>query len=394
MKDMETEGLDLRVDGDFLYAQGTTLGGDDGIAIAYALALLEDETLRHPRLEVVITVGEEVGMDGAREIDLSMLKGHKLINLDSEEEGIALAGCAGGGSATISYPITRSSAGGLQATLHVDGLCGGHSGVEIHKGHPNATHLLAAVLSAALEDCELSLVQLRGGTKDNAIPRSASAELMVDPADQEKLIRVVEMQYQILYTEYGVQDPDLEIRISFGKESETEAVSCAQTKQIVGLIMALPNGVQKMSSRIEGLTETSLNLGITLLEEDRLKLGYSCRSSVGAAYASLIAKVRRISGCFGASLEMAGEYPAWEYAAESSLRERLLDTYRELFDRQMKIDVIHAGVECGLLADKIDHLDAVSIGPDILDIHTPKERLSISSTERCYRLVRTMIENS
>lgn len=393
-KDMEKEGLDLYIDGDFIRARGTTLGADDGIAVAYALALLSSDTLRHPRLEFVCTVSEEVGMEGAHGIDVSMLKGHTLLNIDSEEEGVVLASCAGGGNFKVELPVERKETRGLSLMLSIDQLTGGHSGAEIHKGRANATLLMVRMLTALSKDFGLRLIEMEGGSKDNAIPRACTATLFLEnESDQKELEKKVSRMEAEMKKEYAVVDPDLCIRLR--KETETgnsAPVTAEDTRKILALISALPCGVQRMSDDIRGLVETSLNLGITKLNETGLTLSYAVRSSVPTAFEALNAKMTLISEAFGAKATVSAVYPAWEYVRDSKLRDRMSRVYRELFGKELRIEAIHAGLECGVLAGKIPGLDAVSMGPDMFDIHTPNEHLSISSTKRVYDFIVQLIE--
>lgn len=394
-KDMNREGLDLAVGGDFVYAKGTTLGGDDGIAIAYMLALLDDETLKHPRLECVCTVSEEVGMEGAAQIDLSMLKGHRMINIDSENEGELLASCAGGGRADIALPADRSPFGGETVMIHIAGLSGGHSGTEIHKGHANAARLLVRILTEVSDKTEVRLVALSAGQKDNAIPREALVTVRV--ADVPLFKKTVETAADAIRLEYAAVEPMLTITIEeptslLDVSPDSDPLSPGSTRAVLALCAALPNGVVRMSDVLPGLVETSLNLGICELNRENLHLRYAVRSSVGTAYQALVEQMQLISTFFGAAFARSGEYPAWEYVADSPLREKMVRIYREMFQKELRVEAIHAGVECGLLAGKIPNLDAVSMGPDVLDIHTPQERMSISSVQRTYAYLRQVIE--
>ena len=427
-KDMMREGLDLEVDGDLITAAGTTLGGDDGIALAYGLALLADETLRHPRLEVVFTVSEEVGMEGANGLDAALLKGRKLINIDSEEEGEMIVGCAGGGRVAINLPVGREETAAVQsphageesaagkdadedlpgriAHVHVTGLAGGHSGMEIDRGRANAVHVLADVLARALDEMPIRLITFAGGNKDNAIPREAEALVCTDDPDAlADCIAVVEKE---LRETFGEADPDLRVVVGVPEDAGDvlrRAMGTAElqtgtplteesTIGVIDLIRSLPNGVQRMSRSIPGLVETSLNLGICELQEDALVLHESLRSSISEQYQALAERITGIASDFGASAERSGEYPAWEYAEESPLRELCVRIYEEQYHSRPKITVIHAGLECGLLADKMPGLDAVSVGPDILDVHTPAEHMSIASVGRVYAFLRRVIEES
>ena len=387
-KDMMTEGLDIEVVDGFVTAKGTTLGGDDGIAVAMALAILEDDTLKHPRLEVIITVSEEVGMEGAAGIDVSMLKGRKLLNLDSEEEGHFLCGCAGGCRMDIEYPFKKEKVQGTVVTINVNDCTGGHSGTEIIKGRANATQVANRILSSGIEAADVCLIDYVGGTKDNAIPRATTAKVVTN----ESAVKAMEDEAKAIKNEYAITDPQMNIEITTEGEKQEDGVNAQDTKRIVQLILSLPNGVQAMSHDIEGLVETSLNLGILNLLEDELKFSFSLRSSVDSAKEALKRKVRMIAEAYGCKTSTHGEYPAWEFKRESTFRDELVALYKEMTGEAPIVETMHAGVECGLLASKLPGLDAVSIGPELYDIHTPKERLSIASTERIYNYVRSVIE--
>ncbi len=390
-KDMMTEGLDLAIDGDYIYAKGTTLGGDDGIAVAYALAILDDDSLAHPRLEFICTTAEEVGMDGAFAVDTSCCKGHKLLNMDSENEGVILASCAGGGSALVDFPVERAAGEGITLKVSVEGLAGGHSGVEIHKGRANALLVMARYLAELDQNMEVRLTSLEGGKKFNAIPRSAEAVITIPENLTDTAVETAKRVSAQLKEELAVVDPDVNISVKIVDVVDNLPLTRENTRNVIALLMALPNGVVRMSNDIEGLVETSLNLGIVTMDENALHLHYSLRSSVGTAFKALEMQIKMIAEAFGAAVEFSGEYPAWPYVRESELRDTMSEIYRDMFGRELKVEAIHAGVECGLLAGKIENLDAISMGPDILDIHTPKERLGISSTKRMYEFILRVI---
>lgn len=394
-KDMSREGLDLVVDGDYISAKGTTLGGDDGVAVAYALALLDDETLSHPRLEFVCTVAEEVGMDGAHAIDCSPLKGHLLLNMDSENEGVVLAGCAGGGSAKVRLPAERAGSPWERVTLQVTGLTGGHSGTEINKGRASSVAILGRVLREAAEQTGLRLLAMTNGSKDNAISREGAALVAVE--NRQVFAGAVRQSEAAIAAEVHVVDPGLTTvvtdgRLVAGVSPEADVLTAAATRRALALMAALPAGVQRMSDNVADLVETSLNWGVATLDGNGLLMRAALRSSVGTAYQALAAKVRWIAEAFGARVQMSGEYPAWEWVENSVLRDKMARIYRDMFGKELVIEAIHAGVECGLLAGKIANLDAISMGPNILDIHTPQERLSISSTKRMYDFIVKIIE--
>ena len=385
--DFEKDGLELYVDGDFLKAKGTTLGGDDGIAVAYALAILSSNELSHPRLEVVITVDEEIGMLGAEGIDLSMLKGHKMLNIDSDVEGHFLTSCAGGMHVETEIPVTFEEASGVLYEITVTGLEGGHSGAEIDKEHGNANIIMGRVLKALRDEVEYGIVSLAGGLKDNAIPRECTAEILVNKDDMDAMIAIFEQLKLVLANEFMASDKDVTIVYKEKGEQNLPVLSIPSQTKVIFYLRNVPNGVQNMSCIMSGLVETSLNLGIMELKEDCLYMVTSLRSSVSSRKADLADKLELLTEFLGGEMTVGGDYPAWEYKADSDIRETISSVYKELFDEEPVFEAIHAGLECGILAGKIENLDCVSFGPNNYDIHTPKERLSISSTEKIWKLL-------
>lgn len=385
--DFENDPLQLEVNGDYISAKGTTLGGDDGIAVAYALAILDSDTIAHPRLEVVITVCEEVGMEGAAAIDLSMLKGKKVLNLDSEEEGHMLASCAGGCTARCELPVTFEKKTGEVFELHISGLLGGHSGAEIDKERANSNLLMGRLFLRLKEQMDFSVITISGGTKDNAIPRETFSTVMVPAEKKEEFVAAVEEYQKVISNEYQTSDPDIKIRATSQGAAEETAMTEESTEKLTALLVHLPAGVQRMSMDIKGLVETSLNLGIVLIEENTAVLKYSVRSSVKTQKELLVAKIKSLTELFGGSVSISGDYPAWEYKKDSKFREDIISVYEKMYGKKPSIEAIHAGLECGILSGKIEGLDCISLGPDILDIHTTGEKLSISSTKRVWEYV-------
>lgn len=391
--DMTKDGLILSVDGDRLFAEGTSLGGDDGIAVAYGLALL-DGSYKHPRIELVITVDEEVGMDGARGLDVAPLKAKRLVNLDSEEEGIFLSGCAGGARVNMQIYGGRESKKGVPCEIRVGGLKGGHSGGEIHRERGNAICILGRVLYRLGQDMEVSVADFAGGVADNAIPADACARLVItkpETADEEcqkKAESICKAVNAELREELADKDEDVSIEITFEPVSETKVLAGDAGKRAIALLNTLPYGVQAMSFAMPGLVETSLNPGLLSVKEEdgrtAVCVGISVRSSLESAKASLIARLETLAGLAGAGTEVTGDYPGWAFKKDSPLRDKMCEVYEKLYKRKPVIQAIHAGVECGLLAHKIPGLDCVSIGPDMKNIHTFEEELSISSTERIW----------
>lgn len=385
--DFEKDGLKLYIDGDFLKAEGTTLGGDDGIAVAYALALLDSQEIAHPKLEVVITVDEEIGMLGADAIDLSMLTGHTMLNIDSEVEGSFLTGCAGGMAVNVTLPIKRVMQSGEKVALTITGLEGGHSGSEIDKEHGNANILMGRLLRALFEETPFGIISLAGGLKDNAITRECVTELLV-PQENVNLVKEIADKLDIeLKKEFMTADPSVCIEFEDLGKKEESILDFGSVSRVIFYLRSVPNGVQHMSQVMHGLVETSLNLGIMELKEDALHTVTSIRSSVGTRKADLLDRVTAIVELLGGEAEVEGDYPAWEYKQDSSLRPQIAKVYKQLYGKDPVFETIHAGLECGLLSEKIKNLDCVSFGPDNFDIHTPKERLSISSTGRVWDFI-------
>ncbi len=382
--DMATEGLDVTHDDRFVFANGTTLGGDDGIAVAYALAILADKSIPHPPLEVVITVDEEIGMLGADAIDLSQVKGRTLLNIDSEDEGIFTVSCAGGATATIQLPTDRHTVYGPCIRLSVDGLQGGHSGAEIHKNLANANKIMGEFMSRIQKLMPLCLTSLAGGAKDNAIPRSCTATMVAMGLHLERINEIAQtLQDEVreMYDEPEATVQAFDVDALGGNSLSTEC-----TAKIIGLLCAAPNGVQAMSQDMPGLVQTSLNLGITKLG-DRFSATFSVRSSVNAEKQELLQKLKDMAQMFGGTYTQMGEYPAWEYRKDSSLRDTMVRIYTDMFGKAPQVLAIHAGLECGLLGQKLPGLDCISIGPQMHDIHTSREKLDIASTKRTWEFL-------
>ena len=382
--DMATQGLDIAHDGHSVFAKGTTLGGDDGIALAYAMALLADKSIPHPPLEVIITVDEEIGMLGADVIDLSMLKGRKLINLDSEEEGIFTVSCAGGATATISLNVERRAVYGPCIRLSVDGLQGGHSGAEIHKNRANANKVMGEFMSRVQKLMPLCLTSLSGGAKDNAIPRSCSATMVAMGTYLERINGVAEALQAEIREQYD--EPEVTIQAFDVDALGGNALTTESTAKVIALLCAAPNGVQAYSPDMPELVQTSLNLGIAKLGE-HFTATFSVRSSVNQEKEELLSQLKSLADFNNAVYTQMGEYPAWEFKKDSVLRDTMVETYRQMFNTEPQVLAIHAGLECGLLGEKLPGLDCVSIGPQMHDIHTSRERLEIASTERVWKFL-------
>ena len=382
--DMAAEGLDIAHDSRCVFAKGTTLGGDDGIALAYAMALLADDSIPHPPLEVIITVDEEIGMLGADVIDLSMLKGRKLINLDSEDEGVFTVSCAGGATATISLNVTRRAVYGPCIRLSVDGLQGGHSGAEIHKNRANANKVMGEFMNRVQKLMPLCLTSLSGGAKDNAIPRSCSATMVAMGTYLERINGVAEQLQAEIREQYD--EPEATVQAFDVDALGGNALTTESTAKVIALLCAAPNGVQAYSSDMPELVQTSLNLGIAKLGE-HFTATFSVRSSVNQEKQELLSQLKTLASFHEGVYTQMGEYPAWEYKRDSVLRDTMVDIYQKMFNTAPQVLAIHAGLECGLLGEKLPGLDCVSIGPQMHDIHTSRERLEIASTERVWKFL-------
>ena len=388
--DMDTDGLDIGHDGTYVFANGTTLGGDNGIAVAYMLALLADKTIPHPPLEAIFTVDEETGMYGASYVDLSALRGRTLVNLDSEDEGIFTVSCAGGARATIHFPVERRVVYGPCIKLCVEGLKGGHSGVEIHKNRANANQVLGEFLGRVQQLMPICLTALSGGEKDNAIPRSAQATMVILGMNPERINEIADTLEWEIKERYD--EPDVRI---FGENVDAmggNALTNESTAQAIALLNSVPNGVRTWSEDIPGLVQTSLNLGVMKLGEE-LSLTFAVRSSVNQEKEELLNQLKEIASFYGGHYTQKGEYPAWEYRKESPLRDTMVNVFTSLYGKKPEVVAIHAGLECGLLSEKLPDLDCVSIGPDMKDIHTSREKLDIASTKRTWEFLLEVLKH-
>ena len=393
-------------------AKGTTLGGDDGIAVAFMLAILESDNIVHPALECVFTVDEEIGMLGAAGMDMSSLTGKYLLNIDSEDEGHLLVGCAGGCLTTITIPIERRKQSGTLMLLKIDGLQGGHSGLEIDKGRANADILLGRVLGDIQRffdvridsEDEVFVSEVFGGTKDNAIPRSAAARLLLkNPVGVSGLREFLKQEEEVLKGEYASSEPGLRITLeedtaptyAYPKNKEKPTIGSrviTDASAIIRFLNAVPNGIQKMSDINPGLVDTSLNLGILQTTEDAVIASFCVRGNVNAEKEELMRHLEAVAAEYGGTCTHEGVYPAWEYAEDSHLRDVMCDCYRSQYDKEMIVETVHAGVECGLFADQIEGLEAVSFGPDLKNIHTTEESMDAASVERTWTLVLSVLK--
>ncbi len=385
--DMAKEGVRLATDGEWVWADGSSLGGDNAIGVAIAMAVLDDDTLEHPPLEALFTVDEETSLVGAGKVDVSMLKGRMLVNLDSEEEGVFTVSCAGGMRCDSTVPVKREPVPEyLCYKVEVAGLKGGHSGAEIHKGRGNANKLLARFLYAALRRMDLRLDEISGGDFDNVIPKTSKALVFVEP---EKSVLFEEMAAafgETVRKELETTDGGFTLTAEQVVSDDIPADS-ESTERAVTAIYATPNGIQRMSPDIKDFVQTSLNLGVLRTSANFVSFSFSIRSSVYSEKHETFARVEAIVAACGGNSVMRGEYPAWEYRADSKLREICLEAYRRTYGGEAKVEGIHAGLECGVFAERMEGLDAISFGPDLREVHSVRERLNVNSTERLYGLV-------
>ncbi|MBE5936264.1 MAG: aminoacyl-histidine dipeptidase [Lachnospiraceae bacterium] len=389
----EEDPLELIIEDGWIKANKTTLGADDGIGVAYALAILDEKNMKHPAIEVLITTDEETGMDGAEALDGSKIKGKYLMNLDSEDEGVILSSCAGGLRTDCTMPVERQMYKGTTFNVGISGLKGGHSGTEIVNNGKNATIELARILYMCRKEADFVLFDMNGGQKDNVIPNTANARIVVADNEANKLEKLFRECASQLKAEYRSCEPDVEYTLVKLKEDNQLALTSCATDKVLRILQLVPNGVQVMSSLVDGLPESSLNLGIMKLTDDKLVTSHSVRSSVNEYKRYINEKLVMLYEQFGGNAVMRSEYPAWEYKEDSYLREVCMNVFKNMYGRNARIEAIHAGLECGILAGKIEGLDIVSFGPDMRDIHTSRERLNIESTKRVYDYIKNIIES-
>ncbi len=390
--DFLTDALELRMVGDNLMANGTTLGGDDGVAVAYAMALIADKEAKHPALELVITTEEETGMDGAKALDMSGLKASYLINVDSEDEGVVLCSCAGGMRQTCVLPLSRTEEEGVKYHLSLTGLFGGHSGAEIDKNRVNSVFAMTRVLFELRERVEFSLLDFNGGLKDNAIPRESFATAVVPEEDTALFVTVLQELAVKYQEELASIEPGFSLTAAVGESGSFAVLDPVSFEKLLFFLMQAPNGIQRMSGDIAGLVESSLNLGIFEVKEDEAECHFSLRSSSKTYKYFMRDKLEYLISFLGGESSTHSEYPAWEYRRESRLREIFREVFVEEYGREPKMEAIHAGLECGLMAEKMPNLDMISIGPDMKDIHTPQEALNLPSTVRMYQFIEKLLE--
>lgn len=390
--DFEKDPLDIFTDGDLVRARGTTLGGDNGIAVAMVLAILESDSLSHPPIEAVFTSDEEVGMLGAAALDTSPLRAKRLINIDSEEDDTVTVSCAGGADFTAASDFRRKPVFGNEVTITLSELCGGHSGIEINSGRVNANMLLGRVLAHLKRTLDFDIIAVNGGDKCNAIPPRCRADIVTQTP--EAFIAAAKEYLAVTAAEIAAREPRFAYDITCAETSAEHAVLPKDiAENLLFALSAAPNGVMEMSAEIDGLVETSLNLGILKTDEESITLTFALRSNKSSALDFLVEKLEIFFARLQFTASTSGLYPPWEFKSASELQRIYKECFVARFGFEPKVEAIHAGLECGVFASKIKDLDCISIGPNLKDVHTVNESLSISSTAAVYRLVTEMLKD-
>lgn len=388
--DFATDGIETYTDGDFIKARGTTLGADDGIAISMIMAVLASRDLPHPPIEAVFTTDEEIGMIGAKELDCSVLKGRKMINLDSEEADILTVSCAGGSDFKLFLPIDKTVVHGTKISLEINDLKGGHSGVDIDKCRINAGILAGRILNYAKKAADFNIIKINGGSKGNAIPFCCKAELVAE--DAESFINIMENYISVIKNEISDREKNCSIRLTAEETGEFEVLKTAARDKLLYILLTTPNGIVDMSTAIDGLVETSLNLGILMTQSDGIVMQYALRSNKASALTFLEDRLTAFASYNGCNSETSCRYEPWEFKKDSPLQKLYVGAFCERFGHEPQIAAIHAGLECAVFTQKIDGLDCISIGPNMFDVHTVNERLSISSVKETFELLCDILE--
>ena len=410
--DMSVQSIKTCTDGKVVWADGTTLGADDGIAIAFILAVLASDTIAHPPIQAVLTSDEEIGMLGARDLDTSDLTAKRLINIDSESEGILYVSCAGGVRAECDIPVVYEDAvgwvsGGEQDDnasdaagngqvcfeVKISGLAGGHSGVEIHKQHTNAIRLLASLLSHASGAADFRLVSLSGGGKENAIPKEAKAVVSVRSCDATTFEQSIKESADVWMQEISSTEPHAKIEVGKADAAADKVLNFHSTENVIYALGLSPDGVYRMSQEINGMVQTSLNLGIAYLDADKLVYKYLIRSNTGAGKKLLLERVNTFVKHLSGNVVTMSDYPAWEYKSDSQLRKICVESFTNVYGHEPEVTSIHAGLECGILAGKMPGVDMISFGPTLESVHTPDECMDAASVERTWEYLMEILKS-
>lgn len=391
--DFYKDPLKIRVIGDKIYATDTTLGADNGIAVAYIMAIMASKDIDHPELEALITVGEETSMVGAKSFNPEFFRGKYLINIDSVDDSNLLVSCAGGMRTTVMKRVTTEEVSGVVINIKVRGLKGGHSGVDINKERGNANKILSRILINVEKNySNINIVSISGGAKDNAIPREATCEIRVDPEDIDNVILSIKSVEDVIKGELEGEE-DFYVEVSKKDvPSRKDMINTRDSKDLIELMYLMPNGIISSSVDIKGLVVTSNNFGVIEYDGETVILKNAVRSSIGSAMYNVTRSIDVLSRAFRAVVKESDPYPGWKYDKESNLREISQEAYREIFGEEMGIYAIHAGVECGIIKEKLPELDMVSFGPIVKDNHTPGEWVSISSSNKVWILLKGILK--
>lgn len=391
--DFEKDPLKLRIVDDYIYATDTTLGADNGIAVAYAMAILASNDIPHPPIEVLITTDEETGMSGAMAIDKENIDGKILINLDNEEEGYLLVSCAGGVRSTGTINIEKQDIKDKALIkINISGLKGGHSGMDIIKERGNSNKILGRVLKGLSREVKFNIISLNGGSKNNAIPREAEAIISTSINDEETVMNVIKNWNDIIASELRAQDPGVKIEGSIASENLEKEFTDESTSKVLDLLYLYPNGINSKSVDIDGLVESSTNLGVLTTNDTTVEFDSAIRSSVPSLKEEIVLRSKTIVELLGGEFTTTSDYPAWQYNPDSQIREICQGVHKELYGKEAEIVAIHAGVECGLFNEKLGNLDMISFGPNLYDVHTPDEHMSISSVKNCYEYLKAILK--
>lgn len=393
--DFTKDPLKLRIVDDMVYATGTTLGADNGIAVAMGLAILASDEYQHPAIELLVTTSEETGMDGAMALDPKNITGRTLINIDSEEEGTLLVSCAGGITAKTIMPAVweKSDKTLVPYSIKIKGLKGGHSGMEIDKERGNSNKLMGRILMSILAETDFRISTLNGGSKHNAIPRETDAIILVNAADKAIVEKKIKECGEIFAGELRASDPDVRVEAEVLSGLPENMLSKEATNNVVTYLYLLINGVMSMSMDIKGLVESSLNLGVITTNKESVEFISSIRSSVRSIRDELYNRLVVTAKINGGSVSAESGYPEWAYNPDSKIRTIFEAVYEKMYGKKPHITAIHAGLECGLFSEKFGELDAISFGPNLYDVHTPEEHMSISSVKRTWEFLLEALKN-
>lgn len=391
--DFTKDPIKLRIDGDYIYGTGTTLGADDGIAVAYAMAILADDTIAHPPIEVLLTIDEETGMTGAMNVNPDDLDGKIILNLDSETEGEILVSCAGGvrTKSTFKMNFEDSQENHVGLEVIIGGLTGGHSGMDINKERANANKLMGRLLRCLYEKHDIRVSNLVGGSKDNAIPRESEFMMTVNKAILEDVKNDIVSFENMVKNEFSIQEPNLKIVVNYNKKID-KTFDKKSTENIINALYLYPNGINTKSMAIEGLVESSTNLGIVATEKDEVIFDSAVRSSVATLKDEIVLRTKTLTEMLGGGFITHAEYPGWEYKKESPIRDICVNVFKDMYGKEPEVVAIHAGVECGLFEERLGELDMVSFGPSVFDAHSPQEHASIKSIQNVWEYLLNVLK--